>query len=98
MAEQRKSRRFDLRLPVEVIRAGTRPMNAACFTKNLSSCGVLMSTDAKLTIGESIEFVITLPPSIPGSQSVRVRCLGKVVRHEHAASASTLERYEFLRD
>jgi len=52
-----------------------------------------------------IEYVITL--NSDGSQSVSLRCIGKVLRAEPAPGtevpksyqiAATLERYEFVRD
>lgn len=97
MVEQRKSRRFELRLPVELVRAGALPIKTAGETRNLSSSGVLISTDARVAIGESIEYLITLPVPSEGDNSVRLRCMGKIVRQELSSAAATLERYEFLR-
>jgi len=98
--EQRKAQRFDLRLPLEVIRQGTESLSEQCETRNMSSVGVLFEAegDADLKIGESVEYMITLPTS-PGSKDrVRLHCLGKVVRLAQAAGvAATLERYEFVR-
>lgn len=98
MVEQRRSKRFELKLPVELVRVGAIPMRKAGETRNLSSSGVLITTEARVAIGESIEYLITLPVSSPPHASVRLRCMGKVVRLEAASSAATLERYEFLRD
>ena len=39
--EQRKARRFDLKLPFELIRSGSEPLSQHGETKNLSSAGVL---------------------------------------------------------
>jgi len=85
-------------LPVELVRAGSLPIRKAGETRNVSSTGVLMTTGAQVPVGESIEYLITLPVMGDGDHSVRLRCIGKVVRQEVAASAATLERYEFLRD
>jgi PilZ domain len=97
VVEQRRSKRFELKLPVELVRAGSSLIRKAGETHNLSSCGVLMTTGARLPVGESIEYMITLPVLAEGDQAVRLRCMGKVVRHDVAASAATLERYEFVR-
>ena len=98
MVEHRRSKRFELKLPVEVVRAGAMTMKNAGETKNLSSSGVLMSTEARVPVGESIEYLITLMLHAEGGDPlVRLRCLGKVVRQEISASAATLERYEFVR-
>ena len=96
--EQRKARRFDLRLPFELIRGGSKSLSEHGETRNLSSVGVLFEAGARLRIGEAVEYVITLPsPPSPG-ENVRLHCLGKVVRYAHGAGvAATLERYEFVR-
>ena len=83
---------------MEVVRAGAITMKNAGETRNLSSSGVLMSTEAHVPLGESIEYLITLPVHAEGGDPlVRLRCMGKVVRHETSAAAATLERYEFVR-
>ena len=98
MTEQRKSRRFELKLPLEIVRAGSHPVNTTGETRNLSSSGVLFSLEMPLPIGESIEYIITLPVTREGGPAVRLRCMGKVVRHAESGAAATLERYEFVRD
>jgi len=56
------------------------------------------TSKAPVAIGESIEYMITLPKA-PGTRSdVRLRCVGKVIRGEQPARyAATLERFEFVR-
>ncbi len=98
MVEQRRSKRYELRLPVELIRAGAASVNESGETKNLSSSGILMTTEARFDVGESVEYLITLPVRALGEQALRLRCVGKMVRHEATAAAATLDRYEFLRD
>jgi hypothetical protein len=95
--EQRKNQRFDLRLPFEII-GGARRAKSKGETKNVSSAGVLFTSQAPIEVGESIEYLITFP-RVPGSRvDVRLRCIGKVVRSAApSAYAATLERYEFLR-
>ena len=96
--EQRKARRFDLCLPFELVRGGARPLSEQGETKNLSSSGVLFRTNAGLRVGELVEYFITLPTAPKDGRQVRLRCVGKVVRHSEASEiAATLERYEFIR-
>ena len=97
VTEQRKNQRFDLRLPFEII-GGARRTKSKGETRNVSSAGVLFTSQAPIEIGESIEYMITFP-KVPGSRvDVRLRCVGKVVRSApQSAFAATLERYEFLR-
>ena len=96
--EQRKARRFDLKLPFELIRSGSAPLSEHGETKNLSSAGVLFQSQADLHVGEPVEYVITLPTSPSDGELVRLHCIGKVVRFAKKAEiAATLERYEFVR-
>ena len=97
MIEQRKNQRFDLRLPFEIVGGPPRTKSKG-ETRNVSSAGVLFTSQAPVEVGESIEYLITLP-KVPGSRvDVRLHCVGKVVRNApKSAFAATLERYEFLR-
>ena len=108
MIEQRRSKRFDLKLPVEIVRKSFLPVSSIGETKNLSAGGVLFSATLEIDIGEPIEYVITFPSHASNGGSVNLRCLGKVVRLVHDTGhpedrssilvAATLERYEFLRN
>ncbi|HYV63705.1 MAG TPA: PilZ domain-containing protein [Bryobacteraceae bacterium] len=96
--EQRKHQRFDLRLPFEVVTSGSRS-KVRGETRNVSSAGVLFTTESQLPLGESIEYLITLPRTPGTRKDVRLRCVGKVLREDsQSAFAASLERYEFLRD
>ncbi len=106
MVEQRRAKRFEIKLPLKLVRNGIRPLSGMGETRNLSSGGVLFFTDTMIDIGEPIEYVITLRPE--AGISVNLHCLGKVIRLEVPISewqdptrpfrvAATLERYEFIR-
>lgn len=100
IAEKRKSIRFDLKLPMEVLRNGTAAVNRACETRNLSTSGVLFTSGLDIAVGQPIEYAITLPTG-RADATVRLHCMGKVVRTEpfnaDSRVAATLERYEFVR-
>lgn len=99
MAEQRRSKRFELRLPVELVRAGTRRISHVSETRNVSSGGVLISEPTEpIEIGQPIEYLISLPTGKKIGE-VRLRCMGTVVRRDRDQQllAATLERYEFVR-
>ena len=103
--EQRRTRRFQLQLPLSITRSGSERVAVAGFTKNISSSGVLFTSGTAPDLGGPIEYVITL--SHEGPQPVTLRCVGKVLRSEKDHSvgedrrsyeiAATLERYEFVR-
>jgi hypothetical protein len=105
--EQRRTRRFQLELPLSITRSGAQRVTHAGLTKNISSMGVLFTAAARPDLGGPIEYVITL--NREGEQPVNLRCVGKVLRSEVMRSsqsesgtayqiAATLERYEFMRD
>jgi hypothetical protein len=95
--EQRRNQRFDLKLPFEIIRTGTNTRMVG-ETKNMSSSGVLFTSDASVEIGEPIEYLITFPKPAGSRSEVRLRCVGTVLREDPESKfAATLERYEFLR-
>jgi len=105
--EQRRTRRFKLQLPLSVTRSGAERVVVAGLTKNISSSGVLFTSEAEPDIGNPIEYIITL--NHDGTQSVTLRCIGKVVRSDRLMPltddarqsfqiAATLERYEFVRE
>jgi hypothetical protein len=97
MMEQRKHQRFELRLPFEVVTNGSRS-KVRGETKNVSSAGVLFTTESQLPLGESIEYMITFPRTPGARKDVRLRCVGKVIREDTQSFAASLERYEFVRE
>jgi len=105
--EQRRTRRFKLQLPLSITRAGAERVTLAGHTDNISSSGVLFTTDREPDLGGPIEYVITLN-SDSSQAAVNLRCIGKIIRSEMAQTAgdasaacqiaATLERYEFVRE
>jgi hypothetical protein len=97
VTEQRRNQRFELKLPIEMIRTGTNT-KVVGETKNLSSSGVLFSSNAAVAVGEPIEYFITFPKPANSRSEVRLRCVGTVLREDPESKfAATLERYEFIR-
>jgi hypothetical protein len=106
--DQRKSKRFELRLPIELVRSGAAAIGKTTETRNLSSGGVLFASESQLPVGEQIEYFITLPTG-KTANAVRLHCMGTVIRLEARPArtlrekerpfnvAATMERYEFVR-
>ena len=96
MTDQRRYKRFELKLPIELVKEGSRLEADSCETSNLSSGGVLFRSPGVFEVGDPIEYRITFP----GDSRVQLRCRGKVLRRSEGADphvAATLERYEFVR-
>lgn len=97
MIEQRKHKRFELRLPLEIVQLGNLS-GISGETINMSSTGILFRTGTDLPLGESIEYLVTLPDNLGEPVEVQLRCLGKLLRTEREGIyAATLDRYEFVR-
>ena len=100
--EKRSTRRFALRLPVAVTYAQDGGTEKAAETRDVSARGICFYLDTAIANGSPIEFTLTLPPEITLTESIRVRCKGKVVRVNEAgadgkvAVAAIIEEYEFL--
>ncbi|HZQ91635.1 MAG TPA: PilZ domain-containing protein [Terriglobales bacterium] len=100
--DQRGTRRFALRLPVTVRFADQNAGEVAAQTKDVSARGVFFYLDSNIEEGSRLEFTLTLPPEITLTESIRVRCKGRVVRVDPASPdgkvgiAAIIEQYEFL--
>ena len=99
--EQRNTRRFALQLPVSVkyVDGGTKEQ--AAQTRDVSARGVFFYMDSNVKVGSDLEFTLTLPSEITLTDSIRVRCKGKVVRVEDRGSerigvAAAIDQYDFI--
>lgn len=96
--DQRRTQRFELRLPFILLRSGSDAVEQSGETRNVSSGGVLFVSPVEMRVGQSLEFIMSLPSGDEG-QYVRLRCLGRVVRVQDGPTvAATVERFEFVRD
>jgi PilZ domain-containing protein len=100
--DKRATRRFALRLPVSVSYNGEGTQDKAAQTRDVSARGICFYVDSAIAAGSAIEFTLTLPPEITLTESIRVRCKGKVVRVDDGAVdgkvavAAVIDEYEFL--
>ena len=100
--EKRATRRFALRLPVSVANPPDDPQLRSAQTRDVSARGICFYVDSNLSVGAGIEFTFTLPPEITLTESIKVRCKGKVIRVDDGrpdhkmAVAAVIDEYEFL--
>lgn len=101
--DKRATRRFALHLPVSV-RCGRDGESLETQTKDVSARGICFFLDNEIQAGSPIDFTLTLPPEITLTESIRVRCQGRVVRVEGGSNkgkmavAAVIDEYEFLAD
>jgi hypothetical protein len=83
-----------------VASAGFRTFEA--HTRDLSARGVYIYLDQPVMEKGKVEFVVTLPPEVTLTDSIRVRCTGQVVRVDRDGAgkqsgfAAQITQYEFL--
>jgi hypothetical protein len=71
--------RFPIRLPISV--KSKSGANAA-ETENISANGVLFHVDSEMPVGSMVDFTISLPADVVGSEAdVQLDCRGRVVRN-----------------
>ncbi|MGB0009257.1 MAG: PilZ domain-containing protein [Candidatus Sulfotelmatobacter sp.] len=99
--EKRSARRFALRIPVSVARGESLDQSEPAQVRDVSARGICLYLDSPIEQGSPIGFTLTLPPEITLTESIRVQCVGRVVRIDGAnngkmAVAAVIEEYEFI--
>jgi hypothetical protein len=75
---------------------GKRVKQAGCGkTLNMSSRGVLFTTESTLTEGEQIELAVSWPALLNGVLPLKLVAQGRLVRIEEKQAAIVIEKYEF---
>ncbi len=94
-------RRFDMRLPA-IVQLTEQEFHTE--TQNVSARGVFFYLDRAVSPGMQLQLVLTFPPHITLTETVRVRFNARVIRVEEPplpspriGIAAMIENYEFLR-
>jgi len=101
--EQRRTKRFRIKLPVEIVQLGGKRVSRPGHTFDISSGGVCFSSNRDFEVGGRIEYLVTL--SQGESARVQIRCLGRVLRIVRLTDqaeftcqvVASLDRYQFMR-
>ncbi|WP_263384384.1 PilZ domain-containing protein [Granulicella arctica] len=76
----RSAVRFPMRLPLTI---QTEIGVFRATTENVSANGLLFTCDHLPKLNSEIEFTITMPAAIMGSDNdVSIHCIGRIIRHE----------------
>ncbi len=104
ISERRRSQRFGLKLPLDIVRVSNRDVKVIGKTRNMSSSGAyFVVRDEHVVAGSPIEFVVTLRETGGQGEQIRLQCRGRVTRSEKVGTigrqgvAATIDRYQFLR-
>ena len=91
-------KRFAIKLPVELTKAGTNTISDQLQTRQVSADAVHMTYPSiNVEVGQEVEYYVTLP-SQPVSSGVRMRCQGRVVDRDSVQNSLqvSIEHYEFV--
>jgi hypothetical protein len=95
-ADRRKSKRLPIELEVRYkVVGGQKDLCGSGKTINMSSAGVLFTTEYTLSERQSIELAVSWPAKLTGAIPLQLVVRGPVVRAEDTQAAITIERYEF---
>ncbi len=99
--DRRVARRFNMTLPVRVLACNSQAFDFTAQTRDVSYRGLYFIAGEQFKIGNTIDFVITLPEQVTRSGDVNIRCQGEVIRVEPNGDGKTgvaakIDRYEFL--
>jgi hypothetical protein len=96
-AERRSASRFPLKLAVncKVLNKRDRQLDASGSTVDLSSTGVLFTTDQVLVPGKRIELSISWPAKLNDKCRMLLVAKGRVTRTEDGKVAMEIQQHEF---
>jgi len=95
--DRRASRRFPLRLAVKYRRVGSSSISnwISSESLNISSSGLLFTTNEAVLPGQSIEAFIAWPVCLDNRIPLKLVIKGSIVRKTGDHTAICFERYEF---
>ncbi len=95
--ERRTASRFPIEREVHFRTIGKRKL-AECGlgqTINISSAGVLFTTDRLLRLGNRVEVAISWPAQLNASVALQLVAQGRIVRSDESKAAIKIQHYEF---
>ncbi len=97
LPERRGSTRFPVQEEV-TYRLLPRRSEQACgtgHTVNISSKGILFTTEEELPVGRLVELSVSWPARLHGTCALKFVVIGRVLRSEAHIAAIEMEKYEF---
>ena len=94
--ERRANNRMDIKQEVRYkVLNGKSSVKGTGKTIDMSSGGLLITTDSPLTEGDQVELAISWPAQLDGVLPLKLVVFGRVVRADETQAAIILERHEF---
>ncbi len=96
-SERRASDRFPMEraLRYKIVSKRNGDETGAGKTVNMSSNGVLFSTDGVLLPGRRVEVAINWPAQLNSKVSLKLVARGRIVRYDQGLAAMEIQQYEF---
>lgn len=95
--ERRKTSRFPMREDVtyKVLQPKRESISGSGTTLNISSDGILFTTEETLPVGRTVELAVNWPARLDGTCALKLVAIGRVVRSEPNRAVVRIERYQF---
>lgn len=95
--ERRENSRFPVSEEVRyrIIHAKSLEISGTGKTLNISSGGILFTTEERLPLGKVVELSVNWPARLGGTCPLKFVAIGRVIRAENTRAAARIERYEF---
>ena len=91
-ADRRLSFRHTLQIPLQVRIWKTHIPMQRTLSENISTSGILFTTNLSVTVGTVVEVVMKMPEQLTGESASLWRCSGHVVRVQPDANAPSRSR------
>ncbi len=97
MPERRGNNRFPVqeRIRYRTLHSKTQEHSGSGTTLNISSGGILFTTEKPLPMGRLIEISVAWPARLGGYCPLNFVAVGRVVRSDEARAAVRIQKYEF---
>jgi hypothetical protein len=95
--ERRSSGRFPIERDVRfrVLNKKNQDQAGAGSTVNMSSSGILFTTDQVLLPGRTVEVAVSWPAQLNNAIPLKLVARGRIVRFEPGRAAISIQHYEF---
>jgi hypothetical protein len=79
----------------KILQSKHQPISGSGTTLNISSSGILFSTQEALPLGQTVELSVNWPARLDGTCALKFVAVGRVVRSENTRAVVRIERYQF---
>lgn len=97
MTDRRRSSRFPIEREIryKTLNQRAEPLFGSGKTLNISSSGILFTSDQDLPIGTRLEISISWPAQLNEKCSLNLVARGRVTRYNRGQAAVQIQQYEF---